>query len=194
MRTWTLLLALTLLATGADAATILRPNAPNATALALVPTPGLPVSLAAGPQGGTVIGVNKTSTNSTVSGGFLATTQSNTTELRNPTASAWKVRLVPVRALGATEQCAVCSLELRDPSGATSAQIAYTPGALPGPGPWVTFSAAGGPTAAWWLHAAARATVAADADVWLHYRLEAVPEGKSSPVVQYENLVMTFRV
>lgn len=167
----------------------------SAVGMSLVPTAGLPITLSAGPDGSTTIGVNKTSAASTVSAGMLGSQSSNTTKLTNTWGAGLRVRLVVVSTSNLDAECVRCDLQLRH-GGTTSTQITIANGVVTqASGPWVTINAAGAAQHTWWLYAVGQGAGFADKLEQVRVALEIEPAAGGSPRANYTAFsATTFRV
>jgi hypothetical protein len=161
--------------------------------VALFTQAGIPIQLAAGPEGSTTVNANRTGSLSSVTGGLTATSF-NTTYVNDTSTTAYRIRFTHVSTTGTFSECVQCDIELRAGT-TTSTQISYALGSLvASQGAYQTIDAPGGAASSWHIYATGTRTVLADQVVTIAYVMEIVPTGGTSPSVVYFNMTMKFTV
>lgn len=186
------LVALVVLASLAHASTpLLYPNV--SVTLAVMPASTLPLTLAAGPDGGTTIGANATSASSTVTSNIFSAATFNTTSLTNTGGAAVQIRLT-LTGTTSINECQRCHIQLRV-GGTTWSQIEVDGGTVTkSSGAWVTMQASPGAQSKLWIYAVAQGSIVADRVQTLSYAIEIQPDGGGSPTATYTTLSTGFRV
>lgn len=193
-RPW-IALALLLVVGAGVAQPVVVLTTPSAVSLQTFAPTSMPVRLSAGPDGGTTLGANQTSSQSSVTGGVVAAQTHHVATATSTLAASHRIRLRLVSATGGTADCTECTVQLRQ-GGTTSAQVSYVNGALSGSGtgPWISVGAAGSGSEAWSLYTVSRAKVVVDATATFTYALDIVPSTTESPRVEYGNVRVVFQV
>lgn len=184
-----------LLVMGAQAQPLVALTTPSTLALQTFAPSEMPVRLTAGPDGGTTLGANQTSSQSSVAGGVVTAQTHHVATATSTLLTAHRIRLRLISATGGTAECNECTVQLRQ-GGTTSAQVSYANGALSGSGtgPWVSVGAAGSGSEAWSLYTVTHAKVVADSSATFTYALDIVPSTTESPRVEYANVRVVFQV